>query len=213
MVRAFREIVKPPGTEGVNATGARSAGSSRPRLAYEPLVSPGDVGYLAAMRRIVLVATVTVLGLAVPATAAAPPEVVKLRKQVATLSAKVKQLTVQRNAARREVAVLKAQLAPKPTGSVAIANGENGDRARVTGANVTASGDILGQIEYLGGLTCPNLGPYLQLEATFFNAAGQVIDTGGDLQTSPVAGVHYPINVLGASGGVRADAVVSVTCL
>ncbi len=170
------------------------------------------MGYLGCVRSILLVVVIGVLGLAVPATAAAPPEVVKLRKQVATLNAKVKQLTAQRNAARREVAALKARLAPKRTGSVSVANGEHGDRIRVTGVNVTSRGDILGQIEYLGGLSCPNIGPYLQVDATFFNAAGQVIDTGVDLETSPVAGVRYPLDVLGAEGAIRADAVVSVAC-
>jgi hypothetical protein len=106
-----------------------------------------------------LAAIAMVLALSVPATAAAPPEVVKLRKQVAALKVKVKRLTGERNAARREVVTLKAQLRPKPTGSVMLSNGENGERARVTGHGVTTDGNILAQIEYLGGLTCPDLGP------------------------------------------------------
>lgn len=165
------------------------------------------------MRRTALAATVTVLALAVPATAAAPPEVVKLRKQVAALNTKVKRLTVERNGARREVVALKAQLAPKPVGSVTLANGENGDRARVTGAGVTRDGNILGQIEYLGGLSCPNLGPWLSVEATFFGPSGAIVDTGSDIETSPVVGPRYPLELFGAAGAVRAEAVVSVACL
>ena len=166
------------------------------------------------MRRKVLLAAITaVLALTMPATAAAPPEVVKLRKQVATLKAQVKRLTAERNTARRQVTALRAQLAPKPTGSVTLSNGENGDRARVTGAGVTKDGNILGQIEYLGGLTCPNLGPWLSVEATFFGPAGTIIGTGSDTETSAVAGPRYPLNVSGHEGAVRADAVVSVACL
>jgi hypothetical protein len=165
------------------------------------------------MRRSALAAIALVLALAVPATAAAPPEVVKLRKQVAALKAQVKRLTVERNTARRQVNALRAQLAPKPTGSVTLSNGENGDKARVTRAGVTRDGDILGQIEYLGGLTCPNLGPWLKVEATFFGPAGNIVGTGSDTETSAVAGPRYPLDVSGTSGAVRADAVVSVTCL
>ena len=98
------------------------------------------------MRNVSFVAVAAVLALAVPATAAAPPEVVKLRREVAALKLKVKRLTAERNTARRQVAALRAQLTPKPIGSVTLRNGENGDHARVTGAGVTAAGDILGQI-------------------------------------------------------------------
>lgn len=160
-----------------------------------------------------LVAIVAVLALAVPATAAAPPEVVKLRREITALKAKVKRLTTERNTARREIVTLKRRLAPKPTGSVTLANGDKGDRARVTGLGVTKDGDVLGQIEYLGGLSCPDLGPWLRVEATFFDAAGTVIDTGSDTKTEVVAGARYPLEVLGATGAVRADAVVSVECL
>ena len=138
---------------------------------------------------------------------------VKLRRQVATLKKTVKRLTVQRNTARRQVVALRRQLQPLPSGSVTVANGEHGDRARASGLRVTADGEVLGQIEYLGGLNCPNLGPYLQIEATFFNAAGQVIDTGSDIETSAVSGVRYPVEVFGDKAAVRADAVVSVTCI
>ena len=165
------------------------------------------------MRRVVLPLVAVALALAVPATAAAPPEVVKLRRQVATLKKTVKKLTAQRNAARRQVVTLRRELAPVPSGSVTVGNGEHGDRARTSGLRVTAGGDLLGQIEYLGGLSCPNLGPYLQVEATFFNAAGQVIDTGSDIETSAVAGVRYPVEAFGDGAAVRADAVVSVTCI
>ncbi len=155
----------------------------------------------------------TALALAVPATAAAPPEVVKLRKQVAALNVKVKKLTAERNSARREVVLLKARLTPKPTGSVTIANGENGDRARVTGAGVTAGGTILGQVEYLGGPSCEEFGPWVNVQATFFDANGAVVDTGGHTESSPVVGARYPLQIFGVTGAVRADVVVSVTCL
>jgi hypothetical protein len=165
------------------------------------------------MRKPVLIVVTAALALAVPATAAAPPEVVKLRKQIAALNIKVKKLTVERNTARRQVVALTARLTPKPTGSVTLANGENGDRVRVTGAGVTKGGDILGQLEYLGGLSCANLGPWLSVEATFFGPSGAIVDTGTDSEMSPVTGPRYPLEVLGAVGAVRADAVVSVECL
>lgn len=134
------------------------------------------------------------LALGTPATAAAPPEVVKLRREVVALKAKLKKVTAQRNAALREVASLKAQLRPKPTGSLTLTNGENGDKARVSGGLVTEDGDILGQIEYLGGLTCPNLGPYLRVDATF-GPTGAIVDTGADIKTSVTPGVRYPLEV------------------
>ena len=165
------------------------------------------------MRKTALAAITLVLALAVPATAAAPPEVVKLRKQVAALNAKVKRLTVERNSARREVVLLKARLTPNPTGSVTLANGENGDRARVTGAGVTTGGNILGQLEYLGGPSCEEFGPWVTVQATFFDANGAIIETGGHTESSPVTGARYPLQIPGAAGAVRADAVVSVTCL
>jgi outer membrane murein-binding lipoprotein Lpp len=165
------------------------------------------------MRKATLLVTVAVLALAVPATAAAPPEVVKLRKQVAALNAKVKRLTVERNSARREVVALKARLTPQPTGSVTLANGENGDRARVTGAGVTTRGNILGQLEYLGGPTCEEFGPWVTVQATFFDANGTIVETGGHTESSPVTGARYPLEIFGVAGAVRADAVVSVTCL
>jgi len=164
------------------------------------------------MRWTVLVAITAVLALAVPATAAAPPEVVKLRKQVAALNVKVKRLTTERNAARREVVALTARLTPKPTGSVVLANGDNGDRVRATGLGVHADGNILGQIEYLGGLSCPNYGPSLRVEATFFGPTGAIVGTGSGSATDAVMGPRYPLSIYGAAGAVRADAVVSVTC-
>jgi hypothetical protein len=165
------------------------------------------------MRKTVLATIALVLALAVPATAAAPPEVVKLRKQVAALNAKVKRLTVERNSVRREVVTLKARLTPKPTGSVTLTNGENGDRARVTGAGVTSGGSILGQVEYLGGPTCEEFGPWVTVQATFFDANGAIVETGGQTESSPVTGARYPLRIPGVAGAVRADAVVSVTCL
>lgn len=164
------------------------------------------------MRRTPLVAITAALALAVPATAAAPPEVVKLRKQVAALNAKVKRLTVEKNAARREVAALTARLTPKPTGSVTLANGEYGDRVRVTGLGVHSDGNVLGQVEYLGGLSCPNYGPSLRIEATFFGPSGAILGTGSGSTTSAVTGPRYPLEIYGAAGAVRADAVASVSC-
>lgn len=72
---------------------------------------------------------------------------------------------------------------------------------------------MLGQIEYLGGLSCPDLGPWLSAEATFFDASGTVVATGSDTETSPATGVRYPLRILGKAGAVRAEVVVSVTCL
>jgi hypothetical protein len=47
--------------------------------------------------------------------------------------------------------------APTPRGrGVTVSSGEHGDRMRVHAATI-AEGDVLGQVEYLGGLTCPNL--------------------------------------------------------
>jgi hypothetical protein len=113
---------------------------------------------------------------------------------------------------RQTVAWLNAS-APTPRGrGVAVSNGSNGERVRVTAANVTR-GDILGQIEYLGGLSCPILGPYLEADATFFDANGLVVATGSHLETSPVASVRYPLRIFGREGAIRAEVVASVTCV
>ena len=104
--------------------------------------------------------------------------------------------------------------APNPRGrGVTVASGEHGDRVRVTAATVSAGGDVLGQIEYVGGLSCPNLGPWPTAEATFFNASGSVVATGSDTKTSVAPGVRYPLRILGAQGAVRAEAVASVICI
>jgi hypothetical protein len=104
--------------------------------------------------------------------------------------------------------------APAPRGrGVTVSNGEHGDRVRITVATMSTDGDVLGQIEYLGGLSCPSLGPWLSAEATFFDASGTVIDTGSDTETSPAANVRYPLRILGKTGAVRAEVVASVTCI
>jgi hypothetical protein len=113
---------------------------------------------------------------------------------------------------RQTVSWLNAK-APNPRGrGVTVAAGRNGDRLRVTAATVDRDGDVLGQFEYLGGLTCPNLGPWLNAEATFFDASGMVVATSSDIETTPVPSVRYPLNILGRSGAVRAEVVASVTC-
>jgi hypothetical protein len=113
---------------------------------------------------------------------------------------------------RRTVAWLNAG-APSPRSrGVTVSSGQHGDRVRVTATNIS-DGEVLGQMEYLGGLSCPNLGPTLLAEATFFDASGLVVATGGDLQSSPAAGVRYPLSILGRSSAVRAELVASVTCI
>ena len=47
---------------------------------------------------------------------------------------------------------------------------------------------------------------------TFFNAAGDIVDTGSDSETNPVPGVRYPVNVVTLETAVRAEAVTSVLC-
>jgi hypothetical protein len=114
---------------------------------------------------------------------------------------------------RRTVAYLDAG-APSPRGrGVTIANGEHGDRVRITAATISKDGDVLGQIEYLGGLSCPNLGPWPTAEATFFDASGLIVATGSDTKTSAAPGVRYPLKIYGASGAVRAEVVASVSCI
>jgi hypothetical protein len=113
---------------------------------------------------------------------------------------------------RRTVQWLNAG-APSSRGQgVTVAPGQHGDRVRITAATID-EGDVLGQIEYLGGLSCPGLGPWPKAEATFFDASGLVVATGSDTKTSAVAGVRYPLQVYGASGAVRAEVVASVDCL
>ena len=75
---------------------------------------------------------------------------------------------------------------------------------RVTGATISR-GDVLGQVEYLGGRTCPHLGPYLNADATFFDTNGVIVDTGSDLETQPVTGVRYPLRIIGTASAVRAE--------
>lgn len=103
--------------------------------------------------------------------------------------------------------------APTPRGrGVTLTSGENGGRVRITAATMR-NGSVLGQIEYLGGLSCPNLGPWPTAEATFFDGTGQVVDTGSDIKTSAVPGVRYPLQILGSSSAVRAEVVASVSCI
>ncbi len=113
---------------------------------------------------------------------------------------------------RKTVTWLNAR-APTPRGrGVTVASGNHGDRVRVLAATIRG-GDVLGQIEYLGGLTCPNLGPWPTAEATFFDASGTVVATGSDTETVAVPNVRYPLEILGRSGAVRAEVVASVTCV
>jgi hypothetical protein len=113
---------------------------------------------------------------------------------------------------KKTVAYLDAG-APSPRGrGVTISNGEHGDRVLITAATIK-DGDVLGQITYSGGLSCPNLGPWPSAEATFFDASGMVVATGSDTKTSAVPGVRYPLRILGTSGAVRAEVVASVSCI
>jgi hypothetical protein len=82
-----------------------------------------------------------------------------------------------------------------------------------TGMQVVAQHHLLAQSEYLGCLTCPSLGPWLRVAATFFDANGLIVATGSDSETSPVAGVRYLVRVFGERSAVRAEAVASVACL
>lgn len=103
--------------------------------------------------------------------------------------------------------------APTPRGrGTAVASGMHGERVRVH-APTMKGGDVLGQIEYLGGLTCGTLGPWPTVQATFFDAAGMIVATGSDTQTDAVAGVRYPLRVLGAATAVRAELVASIACI
>jgi len=112
---------------------------------------------------------------------------------------------------RQTVAWLNAG-APSPRGrGVTVANGQHGDRVRIAATNISG-GDVLGQIAYLGGLACPNLGPDLRAEATFFDSSGLVVATGSDSQDSAVAAVRYPLRIFGRTAAVRAEVVASVVC-
>jgi hypothetical protein len=113
---------------------------------------------------------------------------------------------------RATVAWLNAGAPTPRSRGVTIANGQNGDRVRVTAANIRPDGDLVGQVEYLGGLTCANFGPTVRVEATFFNSAGMAVDTGADSEDEPSTGVRYPLDIFGSSGAVRAEAVASVVC-
>jgi hypothetical protein len=114
--------------------------------------------------------------------------------------------------AKSTIDYLTAGAPPPRAAGVTVAQGEHGDRVRVSAPNIRG-GNLLGQVEYLGGLVCPTLGPWLRVEATFFDASGLVVATGADWETAPVAGVRYPLEVFGGSTAVRAEAVASVSCL
>lgn len=103
--------------------------------------------------------------------------------------------------------------APTPRArGVTVTPGTHGDRVRIHAPNLR-NGDVIGQIEYLGGLNCPNLGPWAKAEATFFDANGLVIDTGSDTETAPATNVRHPLHILGPEAAVRAEVVGSVECL
>jgi hypothetical protein len=166
------------------------------------------------MQRVAIVLASTALAVAVlaatPAVQAAPDLIVP-RNSVG--SPQIRNGAIMRaDLNRATVAWLNAG-APTPRGrGVTVSAGKNGDRIRVTGANLRG-GNVLGQMELVGAMTCPNLGPWLSVEATFFDANGTAIDTGGDSELSPVAGVRYPLEVFGDASAVRAEAVASVECL
>lgn len=101
--------------------------------------------------------------------------------------------------------------APRARG-VTVTPGAHGDRVRVHGLRVQR-GNVIGQIEYLGGVECETLGPWPQASATFFDANGMVVDTGSDTVTDAVPNVRYPLNIFGASGAVRAEVVISISCI
>ena len=113
---------------------------------------------------------------------------------------------------RDTVAWLDAGAPPVRARGVTVASGEHGDRVRVLAANITR-GDVLGQVEYLGGLTCATLGPWPTVSATFFDANGMVVATGSDSETSAVAGIRYPLRIFGEKSAVRAELVASVACI
>jgi hypothetical protein len=100
--------------------------------------------------------------------------------------------------------------APRARG-VTVTPGTNGDRIRVSAPNLSG-GNVLGQMEYLGGLSCPNLGPWLTVGATFFDANGLIVATGSDSETTPTANVRYPFEIFGAPAAVRAELVAEVVC-
>jgi hypothetical protein len=164
------------------------------------------------MRRIAQFVAVALVAAAISAASLeAAQQLVVPRNSVGT--AQIRNGSIQpADLGRQTVAWLNAS-APTPRGrGVTVANGGNGERVRVIAANVTR-GEVLGQIEYLGGLSCPNLGPYLEADATFFDANGVVVATGSEVETRPVSGVRYPLRIFGREGAVRAEVVASVTCI
>jgi hypothetical protein len=103
--------------------------------------------------------------------------------------------------------------APTPRArGVTVSPGAHGDRIRVHAPNIVR-GNVLGQVEYLGGLDCPNLGPWLSVKATFFDANGLIVETGSDLETTPAVNARYPLEVFGVASAVRAELVAQIECL
>lgn len=165
------------------------------------------------MRRLAHFVSVAVIAAVVSAASVeAAQRIVIPRNSVGT--AQIRNGAIQPADLSRQTVVWLNAGAPSPRGrGVTVANGEHGERVRITAATISRDGDVLGQIAYLGGLSCSNLGPWPTAEATFFNASGTVVATGSDTETSPVAGVRYPLRISGASGAVRAEVVASVACI
>lgn len=101
--------------------------------------------------------------------------------------------------------------APRARG-VTVTAGAFGDRVRLHGPAIRG-GDVLAQIEYLGGVECETLGPWPKADATFFGASGMIVDTGSDTITDAAPGVRYPLRILGPNAAVRAEVVISVSCI
>ena len=99
-----------------------------------------------------------------------------------------------------------------PSKGVKISYGQWAELFKIHGARMASqfgSPTVLGQFEYLGGGDC-DLG-LVNVEATFFDRSGKIVDTGLWNTEAPPKGTRLPMSILAvdAKSASRAEIVVT----
>lgn len=115
---------------------------------------------------------------------------------------------------RHAVRALTVPPTPARARGVAIELGAWNGKFQIRGANLAPSGksfgEVIGQIRYTGGLSCPV--DSMTVRSTFFDAGGRIVGTGSFIHLDPTpVGVWLPMNLLGdvESRPVRAELVLT----
>lgn len=115
---------------------------------------------------------------------------------------------------RQAIRALTVPPTPARARGVAVELGAWKGKFRIRGANLSPSsgsfGEVIGQIRYTGGLSCPV--DSITVRSTFFDAGGRIVGTGSFIHLDPTpVGVWLPMNLLGdvTSRPVRAELVLT----